>query len=68
MIGASIITKNEQMKGVFYYVSKNKDDLSVRPSYARNWSKYFNDNCIVHSTQKRAYGKPSQHIQVVMPV
>ncbi len=43
----------------FYYISKDKDDVPVRPTDKDEWKKYFNKNRIVRSTQKRAY-EPSQ--------
>jgi len=41
--------------------------VPVRPKDQKEWSTYFDENCIVCSTQKRAY-EPSQHIRVVTPV
>ncbi len=51
----------------FYYISKDKKDMPVRPTDPKEWSKYVDNNCIIHSTQKRAY-EPLQCIQVVTPV
>jgi len=51
----------------FYYISKDRNDVPVRPKDQKEWSTYFDENCIVCSTQKRAY-EPSQCIRVVTPV
>jgi len=45
----------------FYYVSKYKNDVPVRPTDQKEWSTYIDENRIVRSTQKRAY-EPSQRI------
>ncbi len=51
----------------FYYISKDKNDVPVRPTDKDEWLKYFNENHIVRSTRKRAY-EPSEPIRVETPV
>jgi len=51
----------------FYYISKDRNDVPVRPKDRKEWSTYFDENRIVRSTRKRAY-EPSEHIRSVTPV
>jgi len=47
----------------FYYISKDKNDMPVRPTEPKEWSTFFDENRIVRSTRKRAY-EPSQQVAV----
>jgi len=47
----------------FYYISKDKKDMPMRPTESKEWSIFFDENRIIRSTRKRAY-EPSERIDL----
>jgi len=58
----------EQSKGFLYYISDDLNKIPERSSSAKEWSRYYHDNCIIFEQTGHTAKLVSQQDIVVTPV